>query len=147
MASPVTIEKLSAADRKALAHIYVIISDNVGSFFNWNFQKAMDEFEKSESLVLKLNSEIMSFVTYRVYEDRFEIMAMGSNPSHLRMGNGSQLMNKIKNIAAQQSLAIWLEVHENNHQAVQFYLKNQFTVVTCRKSYYLDGGSALVMRA
>ena len=106
----------------------------------------MAEFSKSCTLILKRDDEIAAFLTYREYPDRLEIMAVGTNSRFRRLGLGCKVLTSLKSIAAERSLSIWLEVHENNQQAVKFYEKNHFQVIQTRKTYYSDGGAALIMR-
>ena len=139
------IEKLVEIDWPKLAQLYLDLSVIYKAFFNWTFKSAMDEFEKSESFIIKNNSEIQSFITFRSYPDRLEIMAIGTRPCSSRYGHATQLLAEVMVIAAERSVPVWLEVHENNLKAVHFYLKNHFSITNRRKSYYGDGGSALIM--
>ena len=141
------IEKLVQTDWPMLAQLYLELSVINKAFFNWTFKSAMDEFEKSESFIIKNNSEIQSFITFRSYLDRLEIMAIGTRPNSSRHGYATQLLAEVMVIAAERSIPVWLEVHENNLPAVRFYVKNHFSITNHRKSYYVDGGTALIMRS
>lgn len=141
-----TVDLLQPGDWLNLAAEFEKLKIESPQFFNWTRQSAMAEFSKSCTLILKRDDEIAAFLTYREYPDRLEIMAVGTNSRFRRLGLGGKILASLESIAAERSLSIWLEVHENNHQAVKFYLKNQFQVIRTRKSYYSDGGSALVMQ-
>lgn len=141
------IEKLEKSAWSMLASFYEQLFAIHGVFFNWNFEAAMDEFQKSESFVIKDGLHIQSFLTFRTYSDRLEIMAIGTRPDSEKRGYASALMNEVVIFAAQRSIPIWLEVHEKNLQAVSFYVKNHFSILNHRKNYYADGGSALIMRS
>ncbi len=141
------IEKLVKSDWNQLAQIYSDLSLIHKVFFNWNLKSALDEFEISESFILKNNSVIQSFVTFRIYPDRIEIMAIGTRPNSSRLGYASSLLAEVMTFAAERSAPVWLEVHENNLQAIRFYVKNHFSIMNQRKSYYADGGTALIMRS
>ena len=137
-------------DFQSLAILYQAIADSVSNkaFFNWSEKTALEEMRLAKTLILKdpVQQSIKAFVTYRDYDDRFEISAIGSNPKHLKKGYAQNVLQALQANAAQRRLAIWLEVHENNQTAVNLYLKNGFTVLNSRKRYYPDGGHALVMQ-
>lgn len=141
------IEKLEKSDWLVLANLYAQLFEIHGVFFNWSFESAMAEFKNSESYVLKDGLQIQSFLTFRAYPDRLEIMAIGTQSSFGKQGLASVLLAELQTLAAQRSIPVWLEVHENNLQAVGFYVKNHFSVLNHRKNYYADGGSALIMRS
>lgn len=140
----------TANDFEKLAQLYETIAASVSNkaFFNWNEEKATEEMRFAKTLLIKdqAGKNIDAFVTFRDYEDRIEISAIGTNPKHLKMGLAQKVLEALKANAAQRRLAVWLEVHENNQTAVNLYLKNGFTVLNTRKRYYPDGGDALVMR-
>ena len=137
-------------DYESLASLYQSIAKLVvnRAFFNWSYETALSEFKEGQSLIIKDQSinQVVSFVTFRNYPDRVEISAVGTNPKYLNQGLAGQLLVELKKNAAQRGLAIWLEVHENNISATKLYLKNGFKVLNTRKSYYSDGGNALVMK-
>lgn len=133
---------------ETLAKLYQKIAEVVSNraFFNWTLQSALDELPKAKSLVIKSEKNILAFVTFRDYEDRLEIMAIGTDPTYLRNQMAQKVLDGVKTNAAQRKLSVWLEVHENNQTAVNLYLKNGFKVLNSRKRYYPDGGNALVMQ-
>ena len=141
------IEKLEKSAWSVLAGLYAQLFAVHGIFFNWNFEAAMDEFDKSESFIIKNGLHIQSFLTFRTYSDRLEIMAIGTRSDSVKQGYASALMDEVVILAAQRSIPVWLEVHEKNLQAVAFYVKNHFSILNHRKNYYADGGSALIMRS
>ena len=143
------ISLLTRPEWEAVANLAAGISAQLISpaFFNWNFQTVLDELEKSDTLIVKKVELILAFLSFRTYPDRIEIMALATASSAARQGFGSNLIQALQLIAAQRRLPISLEVHENNQQAVNFYLKNGFSVIGSRKSYYSDGGDAVIMQS
>ncbi len=140
---------LARADWESAAHLSAEISTQTlnPAFFNWSFESALSEFEKSETLIFKKDALILAYLSFRSFPDRLEIMALATSRAAARKGLGSKLIHGLQLIAAQRSLPVCLEVHENNQQAVNFYLKNRFSVIGRRKSYYSDGGAAVVMQS
>ncbi|MBC7464761.1 MAG: GNAT family N-acetyltransferase [Bdellovibrio sp.] len=139
-----------ANDFENLAELYETIASTISNkaFFNWNQKKAEEEIAIAKTFLMKdeMDGSIQAFVTYRDYQDRYEISAIGTNPKHLKMGFAQKVLTALQANAAQRRLAIWLEVHENNQTAINLYLKNGFKVLNTRKRYYPDGGDALVMQ-
>ncbi len=140
---------LTKADWESAAHLSAEIATQTmnPAFFNWSFESALSEFEKSETLILKKEALILAYLSFRSFPDRLEIMALATSRAVARQGLGSKLIHGLQLIAAQRRLPVCLEVHENNQQAVNFYLKNRFSVIGRRKSYYSDGGTAVVMQS
>ncbi len=126
---------------------HVAKSIKQAAFFNWSYASVLDELATSQTLLLKLGTKPVAALLFRTYPDRFEIMALAADQQYGRSGFATRLTKQLLIIAAERRLPVSLEVHENNQQAVNFYLKNQFKVIRVRKSYYSDGGSALVMQA
>ena len=141
-------EFLPPENNSELAVLYaeVALGASQKSFFNWTFDSALQELNVSKSLIIYHEHQLGAFLTFREYADRIEIMAVGTRQELLRQGYGTLIIERLKEYAAQRSVPLWLEVHENNQSAVKFYLKNHFFTINQRKSYYLDGGTALVMK-
>lgn len=144
------IEICQKTDYPKLIQLYDKLSKSVSSpsFFNWDQKKVQDELQHSQTLIIKddLTAAIQSFLTFRNYQDRLEISAIGTDPAFLKKGLAQMLLKHLQANAAQRKLSVWLEVHENNQTAIKLYLKNGFAVLNTRKRYYPDGGNALVMQ-
>lgn len=133
-------------DFNSLANLYESISQQTSKAqFNWNKQSATAEFLVSETLGYFQASALISFLTYRTYLDRIEIMACGTIPNCQQKGTATKLLQNLKSIAAQQGLPISLEVHEFNAVAQRLYFKCGFQHLHTRKGYYSDGKDALIM--
>ncbi len=145
----IKLSLLTRPEREAVANLAAKVSAQLASpaFFNWSFQAVLDELEKSDTLIVKKAELILAFLSFRTYPDRIEIMALATAGSAARQGFASNLISGLQLIAAQRRLPISLEVHENNQQAANFYLKNGFLVIGSRKSYYSDGGVAVLMQS
>lgn len=83
------------------------------------------------------------YLSRALSETEREIMLLATRPKAQRTGAMGQLVrNLIGN--AKEPQQIWLEVHEANHPAVQFYHNLGFQLIRQRSQYYRDGGGALV---
>ncbi|OFZ29825.1 MAG: hypothetical protein A2622_11470 [Bdellovibrionales bacterium RIFCSPHIGHO2_01_FULL_40_29] len=138
--------ELDLSARMELAQLYHRLGERFPNYFNWSSETALQEFEKSKTFLVREAARIAAFITFREYDDRLEIMAIGTNPDFFMRGYGSRTLSFLQNFAMRRGLPILLEVHENNQSAVKFYKKNGFQVLGARKSYYSDGGTALVMK-
>ena len=140
------VELTSSLDFNRLAVLFQEIANRTpAAFFNWTQATALDEIQRAKNFAIQENDEIQAFVTFRVFADRLEIMALGTKPMFSKKGFGQKICAMLKKYANYHKLPIWLEVHERNQSAIALYLKSGFTMVQKRKGYYQDGGSALVM--
>ena len=140
------VTQVNEKDFVQLANLYGKIACSVElPYFNWNKESALQEIKKAESLVIVADGFIRAFITYRNYDDRFEISALGTDPGFLKKGYAQDLLETLKKCAIMQKKPIWLEVHAKNLKAVQLYQTREFVVVHRRKGYYSDLGDALVM--
>lgn len=115
------------------------------AYFNWNQQTALDEIRAAANLAAMSEGHIKSFITYRNYDDRLEVSALGTDPDLQHLGYGQLLLKELKKCATGQKKPIWLEVHEHNIKALRLYQSGGFMVVNRRKSYYSDLADAFVM--
>ena len=122
-----------------------IASATKSSFFNWNQLSALEEISKAENWIYWSLDAPLAFVTFRIYPDRLEISALGTDPEKRQKGHAKACLNQLKLCATAQRLPIWLEVHAENVAALDFYKCRGFVLVHRRKDYYADRGDALVM--
>lgn len=114
--------------------------------FNWPDDQIQQELMKSHFyLSWGLSHGIYAFIAYRVNGDWVEIMALGTDPDFSKRGIMQALLNDFVQKYSKQGLQVALEVHELNQAAISLYEKCGFKLVRIRKSYYKDGGAALVM--
>ena len=154
---------VSPEDKMQIAQLCDKIRQRLNNpyFFNWTSDSFLLEAQFSKVLFKTLphlsdlaalehyhessNFEIVSFVAYRELDDSLEIMVLGTHPEHLRQGHQKQLIDQLINTAQMLGAKIWLEVHEQNQSAIDFYLKCGFKKISLRKNYYQDSAAALVM--
>lgn len=134
------------AEVSEVVDLYEELAKQHKAYFNWNRQTASHELTLSDTLVIDHEGKVGGFITFRLYPDRIEIMALGVRPILGRQGLAGQLIAHLHRIAAERSQALWLEVHESNQQAIKFYYKQGFVRVQTRLNYYSDGGHALILK-
>jgi len=77
------------------------------------------------------------FVVARVVSDESEILTLGVGSGHRRLGFGRALVESVqKKSAAMGAKAMFLEVAEDNYQALSMYTHSRFEVVGRRRGYY-----------
>lgn len=81
-------------------------------------------------------------------ENEAEILNIGIRKSMQYRGFGQYLFDKtLREIEKYNIKTIWLELRKSNQKALQFYLKNDFTIQFERKNYYTNPTeNAIVMK-
>ncbi len=85
---------------------------------------------------------IMALLFFHQTDVAAEISFLETHSEHLRQGHMSDLFS---HFALEQKKEIWVDVHEKNKEALDFYGQQGFKIVGQRKSYYRDGGTGLLM--
>ena len=103
----------------------------------------LESFGKHASnVVLKIEEKkIIGFVHFFHVKDEIEIVKIGIIKSHQRKSYGSILINEIKKLKIKK---IFLEVSEQNINAINFYFKNGFKKIGVRKGYYAINNSSRI---
>lgn len=85
-------------------------------------------------------------VLARVAADEAEILALAVHPQRRRQGRGARLLAAAEQTAAAAGAAcMYLEVAERNLTARALYRAAGYELTGRRRSYYSDGGTALVL--
>lgn len=102
--------------------------------------------ENKKYIVAKLNNQIIGFAGVLLGLDEAEIMNIVTKKEMRKKGVGTLLLEKIIQIARDQKLEkIFLEVNENNIQAIKLYEKFGFEKISIRKNYYHGKDDAIIM--
>jgi len=106
-----------------------------------NFEKELNnQFAKyivAEDVQQSGQSSIIGFAGIWIFKDEIHIAQIAIYPDWQRIGIGWQLLNKIYQIANSiGNKKIYLEVHEDNEEAIKFYLKNKFNITGKKHKYY-----------
>lgn len=97
--------------------------------------------------VLEHEGQCIGFNLYRDIGGDFEILQIALDPQYHQQGLGSLLMDHMLEKASHQKVkAIFLEVHEANTSALQFYTKFGFHKIHIRKNYYGPQEDGIVMK-
>lgn len=96
---------------------------------------------------LRIEGRLVAFIFYRHLPLTAEVLSLAVHPDFRRQGHLKRLFQELikglKNNA--QVSEIWLEVHVQNRAAIGLYESLGFIQQGRRKSYYPDGGDALLM--
>lgn len=109
----------------------------------WSFEDYKDEIgrEDSFSVVAKLGQKLVGFLVARLIEieNCAELYNIGVGLDFRRKKIGEKLLEGLLKFCVENNLEkIFLEVRESNETAIQFYLKNNFTIIGKRKNFYTN---------
>ncbi|MBQ3494679.1 MAG: ribosomal protein S18-alanine N-acetyltransferase [Clostridia bacterium] len=76
--------------------------------------------------------------------DDINILTIATEQSYKRKGMASAIVNKLSQMAQNQSKTLSLEVKDKNFAAIAFYEKMGFKKQHIRKKYYKDGSDAII---
>lgn len=87
------------------------------------------------------NNKIIGYIILYDSIDSYDIYEIAIKKEMRKRGYAQQLIDTIP-----KDRPIFLEVCENNIEAINLYLKNGFQKISVRKKYYIDGSNAFVMK-
>ena len=98
-------------------------------------------------LVAEEDGYVIGYVIFWIkYENQGHIISIAVDKNYRRTGAGTQLLVKAISILSLLDIsAIYLEVNENNHGAVEFYKTFNFKIDRVVPGYYEDGDGAIIM--
>ncbi|CAA0104431.1 Uncharacterised protein [BD1-7 clade bacterium] len=130
------LEQLKALSRKTISICYpCFMGDEVVSGYI-NSGASDEEIEKhSENTYVAINADVI--LGYVVVIDNL-VHIMMVDPSQQRIGIGCQLLEFAENDIRKNGFTPTLETFENNTQAVNFYLKNGWTITQKKKDSDFD---------
>lgn len=98
-------------------------------------------------LVAEHEGYVIGYVMFWVkYEFNGHIISIAVDEKYRRLGAGTQLLVKAISILSLLNLdTIFLEVNENNTEAIEFYKKFNFKQDRVVPKYYSNGDGAIVM--
>lgn len=134
------IRTLTAKDILPIVAIVEACQESLSlSQFNWNQSKIERAMESSLGFGLFDKDLLVGFAIGRELGGAFEIDVLATHPNFRKLGYMTQLINDLK---VRYSI-LWLEVHERNTPALNFYKKQGFRITGRRPRYYTDGGAAI----
>lgn len=135
-------------DRDALKKLFQDVREGVEirALFNWSDEMIEQELNLSSFYISETyEKNIEAFICYRELGDVVEILALGVQPLSRGRGVMQNLLSSFVQIFSKIKSLIVLEVHAANKNALKLYDRSGFKAQRVRKSYYQDGGDAVVM--
>ncbi len=143
-----SIAQINPLDRNDIKSCSMLDSQILQGIWTINqWEKAIIE-KDGICLGIKKSSNLIGFCCgFRTIEE-IEITALGVVKTFRRMGFAHALITRLLQDAAVRGIKkAFLEVKENNHEAICLYKKFGFKTIDIRRRYYKDGSNALVQRA
>lgn len=131
--------------------VAVLENLNIINFFLEKMKmKPLDEqslyFVSRKTYVIKYKEQVIGFICFMVLFDEIDLEAIYIESNFRKKGYGHQLINLMMQEAMNNKCrSIFLEVRESNRNAIGFYYKNGFYVISCRKQYY-GNENGLIMK-
>lgn len=110
---------------------------------SWSKEKLEVELRQALSLAF-FSPALVSFVIYRQMGDIIDVTWLATHKDFRGQGYMRTLFEQIF-VAHSHVAELWLEVHENNKEALAFYAKMGFQIQGRRLAYYANGMAALNM--
>ena len=109
-----------------------------------------DEIKSNDYIVLVAENDcgsVVSFVSAMVSVDACDIIMVATTKEYRKMGFAQELFSELKNELKNKNISsIFLEVRQNNDNAIGLYKKLGFVEIGRRKKYYQNTFDALVMK-
>ncbi|WP_298501433.1 ribosomal protein S18-alanine N-acetyltransferase [uncultured Methanobrevibacter sp.] len=98
-------------------------------------------------LVAEQDGYVIGYVIFWIkYENQGHIISIAVDRDYRRLGAGTHLLVKAISILSLLNLdTIYLEVNENNREAIEFYRQFGFKIDRIVSGYYENGDAAAVM--
>jgi ribosomal-protein-alanine N-acetyltransferase len=100
----------------------------------------------SRFYLLEDNNKYVGYISYWITFDSATICRFGVLKDERKKGYGQKLLDyAIKDCSESGVSIITLEVRASNKEAINLYLKNDFTKITTKPHYYSNGEDAIYM--
>ena len=109
------------------------------------FERLLNNNSNESIWVYEKDSFIFGFIIDLRLDDEINILNIAIDKSYQKRGYGSNMLLDYLSIIPIKS-TIFLEVNENNNNAISIYKRHCFKKINKRKSYYRDGSDAIVMK-
>ncbi|PWU17426.1 MAG: hypothetical protein C5B49_08905 [Bdellovibrio sp.] len=144
-----TFRVLSEAETRGAYHW---LAELASPQFNWSVGSLEELGRCSTAFAALQEGEAKAILFYRRAGDIFEIICLATQPVWRRRGLMKELIRRFMQTAHAEgtdsggAARVWLDVHAENEAALGLYLSLGFEVVGRRRSYYMDGGDALLLK-
>lgn len=106
-----------------------------------NFKSSNNSF--IQTYKYENNGKTIGFISYSVIYDRAELEYIAVDEKYRGTKVSKELL---KQLEKENISSISLEVNVLNKEAIKFYLKNGFKIVSTRKKYYGDSDGYLMVK-
>lgn len=145
------VQRLTGKMRLAAALLADMHAESFAESWDADSFSTMLASPAAEALVIVHNGDPSGFVLYRRAADEAEVITIGMRPAFRRKGLARALVQEMeKNLKAQGTAQLFLEVAPSNDAARALYRRSGFHEAGRRKDYYQRAGGtredALVLR-
>lgn len=121
----------------------------LGKIVNEDFEKIfkINNLNRIEKIYVYLyDNKVTGFIHISSNYEIIDILNIVVDPKYEKQGIGTKLINYI--IKKKDTIAskIMLEVREDNLKAINFYQKNNFTIIAKRQNYYKNKDALIMER-
>jgi ribosomal protein S18 acetylase RimI-like enzyme len=137
------VSKIREKDEESFNKLGSLIDKD---FIKYNdFSNIMDVDSSIDSFGYYNNDVLIGFIEFSKSFESVDIIDIVVEPTYRRKGIATKLLNHLIDNNRDVD-SIFLEVRDDNKDAIEFYLVNNFEVINKRKAYYKDGVDALIMK-
>ncbi|MEI0531957.1 GNAT family N-acetyltransferase [Brachyspira pilosicoli] len=138
------IELIDNIDDDVIENIFFISSKSEYITLSKNYIKEYIEDKNHKVVIIRDNEKIVGFIIYFLLSPEIDILFIATYPNN--KGYGNKLLSYLFDDAKKNNAdSIKLDLHENNIDAKEFYIKNGFKCIGIRKKYYNNAYNALIM--
>lgn len=137
------VSKIREKDEESFNKLGSLIDKD---FIKYNdFSNIMDVDSSIDSFGYYDDDVLVGFIEFSKSFESVDIIDIVVEPTYRRKGIATKLLNHLIDNNRDVD-SIFLEVRDDNKDAIEFYLVNNFEVINKRKAYYKDGVDALIMK-
>lgn len=127
--------------------VYDIAITSFDEYFDPSlFSYLLMEWTLGQLVACDVTGRPIGFLMSKKVDSKAHVMFIAVLPAYRKNGVGKELLSRFKAIAFMSGLtSMYLEVRQENLDAIRFYRKNGFTVTGMLREYYHDGGNGLLM--
>ena len=137
------VNKIRLEDKDRFNELGRLIDKDFGKYND--FTNVINEDSSIKSFGYYEDGLLVAFIEFSKSFENIDIIDIVVDLSYRRKGIATKLLNYVINNYKDVN-SIFLEVREDNKNAIDFYLVNNFKVINKRNKYYKDGMDALIMK-
>ena len=137
------VTKIRLKDKESFNKLGGLIDKD---FIKFNdFSNIMDDASSIDAFGYYEDDILVGFIEFSKSFESVDIIDIVVEPTYRRKGIATKLLNHLINNNEDVD-SIFLEVRDDNKDAIEFYLVNKFKVINKREAYYKDSVDALIMK-